>query len=62
MEIALFPNILRGSYLRLDNAKFYHDSKAEIDDKNIETIADIEKEFNIILLYLSVYSPDLNPI
>jgi len=39
-----------------------HDSKAEIADKNIETIADIAKKFNITLLYLPAYSPDLNPI
>ena len=58
----LFPNIPRGSYLRLDNAKFHHDSKDEIADKNIETIADIAKEFGITLLYLPSYSPDLNPI
>ena len=58
----LFPNIESGSYLVLDNAKFHHDSKAEIADKNIETIADIAKKFNITLLYLPAYSPDLNPI
>lgn len=58
----LFPNIPRGSYLRLDNVKFHHDSKSEIADKDIETIADIAKKFNITLLYLPAYSPDLNPI
>jgi len=46
----------------LINAKFHHDSKDEIADKNIETIADIAKEFGITLLYLPSYSPDLNPI
>lgn len=58
----LFPNVPQGSYLVLDNVKFHHDSKAEITDKNIETIADIAKKFNITLLYLPAYSPDLNPI
>ena len=58
----LFPYIPRGSYLRLDNAKFHHDSKAEIADKSIETIADIAAEFDVTLLYLPAYSPDLNPI
>ncbi len=36
--------------------------KAEIADKSIETIADIAEEFDITLLYLPAYSPDLNPI
>ena len=58
----LFPYIPRGSYLRLDNAKFHHDSKAEIADKSIETMADIAEEFDMTLLYLPAYSPDLNPI
>jgi transposase len=58
----LFPYIPKGSYLRLDKAKFHHDSKAEIADKSIETIADIAEEFDITLLYLPAYSPDLNPI
>ena len=32
----LFPNIPKGSYLILDNAKFHHDSKSEIADKALK--------------------------
>ena len=41
---------------------FIMNSKAEIADKSIETMADIAEEFDITLLYLPAYSPDLNPI
>jgi transposase len=58
----LFPSIPKDYHLKLDNAKFYHDSKAKIADKNIETIADIAKAFAITLLYLPSYSLDLNTI
>ena len=58
----LLPNIPEGSIIILDNAKFHHDSKAELATDSIETIKDIANKFNVSLLYLPPYSPDLNPI
>ena len=58
----LLPNIPEGSTIILDNAKFHHDSKKELADKSVQTIKDICKQFNINMIYLPSYSPDLNPI
>ena len=58
----LLPNIPKGSIVILDNAKFHHDSKSELADDSIETIKDIANQFNIKMMYLPSYSPDLNPI
>ena len=58
----LLPSIPEGSIIILDNAKFHHDSKVELADNSIETIKDISNQFNVQLLYLPPYSPDLNPI
>jgi isftu1 transposase len=58
----LLPNIPKGSIIILDNAKFHHDSKAELANNSIETIKDISNQFNVKLVYLPPYSPDLNPI
>ena len=58
----LLPNIPEGSTIILDNAKFHHDSKKELADKSIQTIRAICKQFNVNIMYLPSYSPDLNPI
>lgn len=58
----LLPNIPKNSVIILDNAKFHHDSKKELKNKSIETIKDIYNQFNVTMIYLPSYSPDLNPI
>ena len=48
----LLPNLPKNSYLIMDNASFHK-------GKDIE---DLIKSYNINLMYLPPYSPDLNPI
>jgi len=62
LKVSLLPNLPKNSYLVMDNASFHHDSKAELLDDNIETIKDLAKHYQINIIYLPPYSPDLNPI
>lgn len=48
----LLPNLPKSSYLVMDNATFHKG----------EDIKKLIKSYNINLLYLPTYSPDLNPI
>ncbi|MBT5828159.1 MAG: hypothetical protein HOH73_04725 [Alphaproteobacteria bacterium] len=40
----------------------HHDSKAELAGNSIEAIKNTSNQFNIKIMYLPTYSPDLNPI
>jgi transposase len=62
LRTKLLPSLPKWSYLVLDNASFHHDSKADLLDDNIETIKDLAEQFEINIIYLPPFSPDLNPI
>ena len=51
-EQILCPQLKAGDYVIMDNAKFHKS----------EEILDIAREYNITVIYLPAYSPDLNSI
>ena len=52
LKRVLLPNLPKNSYLIIDNASFHKG----------EYIEELIKSYNINLIYLPTYSPDLNPI
>lgn len=52
LQEILLPNLPKSSYLIMDNASFHKG----------EDIEEIIKAYDINLIYLPTYSPDLNPI
>ena len=52
LQDVLLSNLPKNTYLILDNASFYKGEKIE----------NMVKKYDVNLLYLPTYSPDLNPI